>query len=192
LSAKGIPGITPCSLVIATLSVCLLFAATPAAADIVYFYDELNRLVRVIRDDGEAATYHYDAVGNILRITRESGVPQVLFALFWMVSRWVAFQWPRWAQVTIEVFGWMLILGAAASLTRRWAAPALVLAAGVLMTAGERVADGLINSRSDRDVALGVLLSPLISLAAAGFLIGGIILMVCSLLRDRARDSQGH
>ena len=60
----------------ATLSVCLLSAAAPAAADIVYFYDELNRLVRVIRDDGEAATYHYDAVGNILRITRESGVPQ--------------------------------------------------------------------------------------------------------------------
>ena len=54
----------------------LLVGAGPAAADIVYLYDELNRLVRVIREDGEAASYHYDPVGNILRITRESGVSQ--------------------------------------------------------------------------------------------------------------------
>ncbi|MGH7341147.1 MAG: RHS repeat domain-containing protein, partial [Candidatus Rokuibacteriota bacterium] len=47
-----------------------------ASADIVYLYDDLGRLVRVIREDGEAATYHYDAVGNILQITRESGVSQ--------------------------------------------------------------------------------------------------------------------
>lgn len=45
-------------------------------ADIVYLYDDLGRLVRVIRGDGQAATYHYDAVGNILQITRESGVSQ--------------------------------------------------------------------------------------------------------------------
>src|SRR5262249_11230458 len=51
-----------------------------ASADITYLYDELNRLVRVIRDDGEAATYHYDSVGNILRITRESAVPQTTTA----------------------------------------------------------------------------------------------------------------
>src|SRR5437899_6625204 len=55
----------------------VLTPVTAARADIVYLYDDLNRLVRVIRDNGEAATYHYDAVGNILRITRESGVPQV-------------------------------------------------------------------------------------------------------------------
>lgn len=54
----------------------LLAFATPASADIRYLYDELGRLVRVIREDGEAASYHYDAVGNILRITRESGVAQ--------------------------------------------------------------------------------------------------------------------
>src|SRR5262249_37053042 len=51
-----------------------------ASADITYLYDELNRLVRVIRDDGEAATYHYDSVGNILRITRESAVLQTTTA----------------------------------------------------------------------------------------------------------------
>lgn len=40
-----------------------------------YLYDDLGRLVRVIDENGEAATYHYDAVGNILSITRETGVP---------------------------------------------------------------------------------------------------------------------
>ncbi|OLD62966.1 MAG: hypothetical protein AUI47_10715 [Acidobacteria bacterium 13_1_40CM_2_68_5] len=54
----------------------VLTPVTAARADIVYLYDDLNRLVRVIRDNGEAATYHYDAVGNILSITRASGVSQ--------------------------------------------------------------------------------------------------------------------
>lgn len=35
-----------------------------------YVYDDLNRLVGVIDQDGNAATYVYDAVGNILRIDR--------------------------------------------------------------------------------------------------------------------------
>ena len=52
-----------------------VFAQGPQPT-IFYLYDDLNRLVRAIRQDGEAATYHYDAVGNILSITRESGVPQ--------------------------------------------------------------------------------------------------------------------
>jgi YD repeat-containing protein len=60
----------------APLCALLLLVAPPASADIRALYDDLSRLVRVIREDGEAATYHYDAVGNILRITRESGVPQ--------------------------------------------------------------------------------------------------------------------
>jgi YVTN family beta-propeller protein/YD repeat-containing protein len=53
-----------------------LVAPVVARADIVYLYDDLGRLARVIRPDGTAATYHYDAVGNILRITRETGVAQ--------------------------------------------------------------------------------------------------------------------
>src|SRR5947207_9150463 len=57
-------------------SAVLLASVTPAPADIVYLYDDLGRLARVIRDDGEAATYQYDAVGNILQIIRESGVSQ--------------------------------------------------------------------------------------------------------------------
>src|SRR5262249_35540881 len=54
----------------------LLGASAPALADIVYLYDDLGRLVRVILPDGNAATYHYDPVGNILQITRETGVSQ--------------------------------------------------------------------------------------------------------------------
>src|SRR5712691_12516419 len=63
-------------LVFLTLGLVLLGGPSAARADIVYLYDDLGRLVRVIRDDGEAATYHYDAVGNILQITRASGVAQ--------------------------------------------------------------------------------------------------------------------
>jgi YD repeat-containing protein len=62
-------------------ALALLAGADPAAADVVYLYDELNRLVRVIRDDGEAASYHYDPVGNILQITRASGVSQAMRAI---------------------------------------------------------------------------------------------------------------
>src|SRR5438876_866921 len=58
------------------VSALVLLPVTAARADIVYLYDELGRLVRVILPDGEAASYHYDAVGNIRSITRESGVAQ--------------------------------------------------------------------------------------------------------------------
>ncbi len=61
--------------VLLALALLLLVGGT-ASADIVYLYDDLGRLVRVIRQDGEAATYQYDAVGNILKITQESGVTQ--------------------------------------------------------------------------------------------------------------------
>ncbi len=65
---------TPPVLVLSLLVAAAL--VSPALADILSLYDDVGRLVRVIREDGEAATYHYDAVGNILRISRESGVPQ--------------------------------------------------------------------------------------------------------------------
>src|SRR5688572_18534850 len=55
----------------------IVFFFAPASAQqprIIYIYDDVGRLVRVITESGEAATYHYDAVGNILRITRETGV----------------------------------------------------------------------------------------------------------------------
>src|SRR5689334_9923317 len=54
-----------------SLPVNAVFAQQPR---ITYLYDDLGRLVRLVTETGEAATYHCDAVGNILRITRESGI----------------------------------------------------------------------------------------------------------------------
>src|SRR3989442_885998 len=45
-------------------------AAQTSAASVIYVYDDLNRLIAVIDQQGNAATYTYDAVGNILRIER--------------------------------------------------------------------------------------------------------------------------
>ena len=52
----------------------LLLGPPAAGASVVYLYDDLGRLARVIREDGEAGSYHYDSVGNVLRVTRESGL----------------------------------------------------------------------------------------------------------------------
>ena len=64
------------SLPLLLLVVVFLFAARPAAADVVYLYDSLGRLVRVIDQNGQAGTYVYDGVGNLLQVLRQSGVPQ--------------------------------------------------------------------------------------------------------------------
>jgi len=68
----------PRRLVVATRSVALIVLCamlTPTgplaqAPSIHYVYDELNRLVAVVDQQGNAATYTYDAVGNILRVDR--------------------------------------------------------------------------------------------------------------------------
>jgi YVTN family beta-propeller protein/YD repeat-containing protein len=65
---------------------------------------ELGRLVRVIREDGEAASYHYDAVGNILQITRESGVAQTT-----TVTSQSATSGSRQTSVTVTLTGTNLI-----------------------------------------------------------------------------------
>ena len=54
----------------------LLLGPPAAGAAVVYLYDDLGQLARVIREDGEAGSYHYDSVGNLLSITRESGLSQ--------------------------------------------------------------------------------------------------------------------
>lgn len=54
----------------------LLLSAAHASADVVYLYDPVGRLVRVIDETGQAATYIYDPVGNILQIARQIGIPQ--------------------------------------------------------------------------------------------------------------------
>ena len=45
-------------------------AAVAQSNNIQYFYDDLGRLVRVVDQSGNVATYTYDAVGNILKISR--------------------------------------------------------------------------------------------------------------------------
>jgi len=49
------------------LSLGHLYAQEPK---IIYVYDDLGRLSRVVDQNNECATYEYDAVGNILSITR--------------------------------------------------------------------------------------------------------------------------
>ncbi len=41
-------------------------------AGIQYFYDDLGRLIRVVDQNGNVASYSYDAVGNILSISRST------------------------------------------------------------------------------------------------------------------------
>jgi YD repeat-containing protein len=57
--------------------VSLARAAAGQPAAIHYVYDDLNRLVAVVDQQGNVATYTYDAVGNILRIDRvdSAGIP---------------------------------------------------------------------------------------------------------------------
>jgi YD repeat-containing protein len=73
------------------------------AADINYIYDDLGRLVRLIDENGNAATYHYDAVGNLLRITRESGVP-----IGTVVTSLSSSSWNRATTSTVTINGYNL------------------------------------------------------------------------------------
>ncbi|MGH7268084.1 MAG: IPT/TIG domain-containing protein, partial [Candidatus Rokuibacteriota bacterium] len=52
------------------LLVALLALVTPAAADIVYHYDELGRLRAVVDHSGESSEFTYDATGNLLGVIR--------------------------------------------------------------------------------------------------------------------------
>ena len=51
----------------------LMVSLTSAyAAEVSYAYDELNRLVKVIYDDGSTIEYTYDAVGNRVTVTEST------------------------------------------------------------------------------------------------------------------------
>ena len=56
------------------LVLCLLFLipSFSFASDANYIYDDVGRLIKVISDTGDVATYNYDAVGNLLPITKQT------------------------------------------------------------------------------------------------------------------------
>ena len=60
------------SLVLALLVLLPLFVVSPAAAETVYVYDDLGRLIAVIDQAGDTALYSYDVVGNLLSISRQA------------------------------------------------------------------------------------------------------------------------
>ena len=43
-----------------------------SSSPVQYFYDDLGRLVKVVDQNGNIASYSYDAVGNVLSITRSA------------------------------------------------------------------------------------------------------------------------
>lgn len=61
------------------LALCLLLLIPPSsfASDANYIYDDIGRLIKVVSETGEVATYNYDAVGNLLPITTTSTTDSV-------------------------------------------------------------------------------------------------------------------
>jgi trimeric autotransporter adhesin len=88
---------------IAVVVLCALLVPGRLHAEppsVYYVYDELNRLIAVVDQQGDAATYTYDAVGNILRIDRfdATGLPGgVAISLFTPSAGAVG--------ATVQVFG---------------------------------------------------------------------------------------
>jgi len=95
------PIATPNAIAVVVLCALLVPGRLQAQAPSVYYvYDELNRLIAVVDQQGDAATYTYDAVGNILRIDRfdATGLPgSVAISLFTPSAGAVG--------ATVQVFG---------------------------------------------------------------------------------------
>ena len=51
---------------------CAFALRAQSSAPVQYFYDDLGRLIKVVDQNGNTATYTYDAVGNLLSITRST------------------------------------------------------------------------------------------------------------------------
>ncbi len=64
------------------IALLMLGLCVPALAqEIRYFYDDLNRLIGVVDQQGNAAEYVYDAVGNILQIKRFTTDPNAAVSI---------------------------------------------------------------------------------------------------------------
>lgn len=61
------------------LAICLLFliSSFSFASDANYIYDDTGRLIKVVSETGEVATYNYDGVGNLISITSASTTDSV-------------------------------------------------------------------------------------------------------------------
>jgi YD repeat-containing protein len=97
------------------VSLAIAFSSAPLDAQqpkINYVYDDLGRLVRVIDENGNAATYHYDAVGNLLRIARETGVPTTA-----AVSAVSPSSWNRGTSTTVTITGYNLFCSSVTAAT---------------------------------------------------------------------------
>ena len=70
-----------CACVALTTRASRVALGMTSAPDVVYFYDELGRLVGVVDGNGDAVRYSYDSVGNLLSISRwnSSTVAVVVF-----------------------------------------------------------------------------------------------------------------
>ncbi|MGH7274362.1 MAG: RHS repeat domain-containing protein, partial [Nitrospiria bacterium] len=73
ISARGLRLFVPALLIYLPL--------TALAQEIRYLYDDLNRLIAVIDQQGRTAIYEYDAVGNILTIRRVDATGPVAITL---------------------------------------------------------------------------------------------------------------
>jgi len=64
-------------LLLGSLAMALSFGhASAQQSRITYMYDDLGRLIRVVNEFNECATYEYDAVGNLLSISRSANCLQ--------------------------------------------------------------------------------------------------------------------
>jgi YD repeat-containing protein len=87
-----------------TLGVCaVIFLLAGWAWAITYEYDELNRLKRVIYDNGASIIYEYDAAGNIVSVLS----PDIFPPTIWEVIAKPHILWPpnnKMIPVTLKAF----------------------------------------------------------------------------------------
>jgi YD repeat-containing protein len=73
----------------AALGACLVFAETPALANVAYTYDGLGRLASAAYDNGVTVYYTYDPNGNrLIQSVTTSAAPGVWGSMTWGSGVW--------------------------------------------------------------------------------------------------------